>query len=291
MGAGHSHGSLTAPSSGRSRSVSDGLYVEGSSVLHRLPAEAKVVGLVAVVVTVVATPREQVWAFGLHALVLAALVAVAGIPARTVLRRMVIEVPFVVFALLLPFVALGERVDVLGLSLSVEGLLGGFNVLAKGTLGVVAAIVLSATTRPRDLLVGLQRLRVPALLVTIVSFMVRYLDVVVDDMRRMAVARAARGFEARHLGHLPVVARGAGALFVRAFERGERVHLAMVSRGFTGTMPVLAAPRARPGQWLLVAGTWVVVAAVAVAAALAGPETSLEPWLTRAAAAPTGVAG
>jgi cobalt/nickel transport system permease protein len=271
VGAGHSHG--------HARSVSDGLYVPGGSVLHRLPAEAKVVGLVAVVVTVVATPRDQVWAFAVYGLVLAALVAVARVPGGTVLRRMVIEVPFVVFALLLPFVALGDRIEVLGVGVSVEGLLGGWNVLAKGTLGVVAAVLLSATTRPRDLLVGLQRLRVPALLVTIVAFMVRYLDVVVDDMRRMALARAARGFEARHLGHLPVVARGAGALFVRSFERGERVHLAMVSRGFTGTMPVLAAPRPSAAQWGLVVATWAVVASVALTALLAGPATSVEPWL------------
>lgn len=268
MGAGHSHGS--------SRSVSDGLYLHGHTPLHRLPAEVKLVGLVAFVLTVVATPRDQAWAFGLYALLLVGLVAITRIPAATVLRRMVIEVPFVVFAVLLPFVALGERVDVLGLSLSADGLLGGFNILAKGTLGVVAAILLSATTRPRDLIVGLQRLKVPGLFVTILSFMVRYLDVVVDDMRRMALARAARGFEARHLGHVPVVAKAAGALFIRSYERGERVHLAMVSRGFTGTMPQLGAPASTSRQWLAVATAWVVVAAVATTALLAGDGTA---WL------------
>ncbi len=192
---------------------------------------------------------------------------------------MVIEVPFLVFAVLLPFVALGERVDVLGLSLSVDGLLGGFNILAKGTLGVVAAILLSATTTPRDLIVGVQRLRVPGLFVTILSFMVRYLDVVVDDMRRMALARAARGFEAKHLGHVAVVAKAAGALFIRSYERGERVHLAMVSRGFTGTMPQLGAPRSRPAQWAALAGAWALVACVAVAAVAAGDRTA---WLVMA---------
>lgn len=268
MGAGHTHGA--------SRSVSDGLYVHGHTPLHRLPAEVKLVGLLAFVVTVVATPREQAWAFGVYALLLVGLVALTRLRPGLVLRRMVIEVPFLVFAVLLPFVALGERVDVAGLSLSVDGLLGGFNILAKGTLGVVAAILLSATTTPRDLVVGLQRLRVPALFVTILSFMVRYLDVVVDDMRRMALARASRGFEARHLGHVPVVAKAAGALFIRSYERGERVHLAMVSRGFTGTMPQLTAPRPTSGQWALVVGGWLLVAAVATTALLAGDRTA---WL------------
>ena len=269
MGAGHSHGLADA-------SVSDGLYVPAGTVLHRLPAEVKLVALLAIVLTVVATPREQAWAFALHGALVLGLVAVARLPGHVVLHRMVIEVPFVVFALVLPFVALGERVEVLGLSLAVDGLLGGFNILAKGTLGVLAAIVLSATTTPRDLVIGLQRLHVPALFVTILSFMVRYLDVVVSDMRRMAVARAARGFEARHLGHVPVVARSAGALFIRSFERGERVHLAMLSRGFTGVMPLLGAPRPARGQWLGAAAVWSAALAVAVSAHLAGESTA---WL------------
>lgn len=267
MGAGHSHGT---------GSVSDGLYVHGHSPLHRLPAEVKLVGLLAFVLTVVATPPSQPWAFALYGALLVGLIALTRLPVRTVLRRMVIEVPFVVFALVLPFVALGERVDVLGLSLSAGGLLGGFNILAKGTSGVLAAILLSATTTPRDLVVGLQRLRVPGLFVTILSFMVRYLDVVVDDMRRMTLARAARGFEARHIGHVAVVARSAGALFIRSYERGERVHLAMVSRGFTGTLPQLSAPNPSTRQWLLVGAAWVGVAVVAVTANLAGDRTA---WL------------
>ena len=79
----------------------------------------------------------------------------------------------------------------------------------------------------------------PNLLVQIMGFMVRYLDVVTDEMRRMRVARESRGFTARDVRHWPVIARSAGALFIRSYERGERVHLAMLSRGYTGTMPRL----------------------------------------------------
>ena len=59
----------------------------------------------------------------------------------------------------------------------------------------------------------------------------RILDVVTDEMRRMRVALASRGFTARNPLHWPVLARSAGALFIRSYERGERVHLAMLSRG------------------------------------------------------------
>ncbi|MGB9374937.1 MAG: cobalt ECF transporter T component CbiQ, partial [Jiangellales bacterium] len=183
-----------------------------------------------------------------------------------ILRRMVVEIPFVVFALLLPFIAAGERVDVLGLSLSQEGLLAGWNILAKGTLGVVASILLAATTDARSLLLALQRLRVPPVLVEITSFMVRYADVITDEMRRMKIARESRGFVGGSRKQLGVVAASAGALFIRSYERGERVHLAMLSRGYGGQLPVLEVQTAAPVQWVsaaLVPLTALVVSVVA----------------------------
>ena len=222
MGAGHAHR----------------LYRHAESPVHRLTPQSKLVATVLFVFVVVSTPREAVWAFGLYALLLAGVAAVARVPAGLVLRRMVVEVPFVLFAVLMPFLSRGERVDVLGVSLSVGGLWAAWNVLAKATLGVVCSILLAATTDLRGLLVGLERLRMPTLMVQIMTFMVRYGDVIGDEMQRMKVARESRGFEGRDIRALPVVARSAGALFIRSYERGERVHLAMLSRGYTGTLPM-----------------------------------------------------
>jgi cobalt/nickel transport system permease protein len=67
--------------------------------------------------------------------------------------------------------------------------------------------------------------------------MVRYLDVVTGEMHRMRIAAEARGFSARNPRHWPVLARSTGALFIRSYERGERIHLAMLSRGYAGRMP------------------------------------------------------
>jgi cobalt/nickel transport system permease protein len=209
----------------------------GDSVVHRISPQTKLVATIAFTVVVVATPGKQIWAFGLHALLLAGVAWTARIPARLIGRRMLVETPFVLFAVLMPFLARGERIDVLGLALSVDGLWGAWNVLAKATLGVVCSILLAATTPLRELLLGLERLRMPALIVQIMSFMIRYADVIVDEMRRMRIARESRGFVARDLRQLPAVARSAGALFIRTYERGERVHLAMLSRGYTGQLP------------------------------------------------------
>ncbi|MFJ5547779.1 cobalt ECF transporter T component CbiQ [Streptomyces sp. NPDC093225] len=248
MGAGHAHQ----------------LFRRGDSPVHRLPPHCKLAAVFGFVVVVVATPREAVWAFGLYAVLLAGVAAAARVPAGFVLRRMLIEVPFVLFAVLMPFVAQGERVEVLGTSLSVSGLWGAWNVLAKGTLGVAASVLLAATTELRELLLGLQRLKLPPLLVQIAAFMIRYGDVITDELRRMSVARRSRGFEARGVRHWGVLAKTAGALFIRSYERGERVHLAMVSRGYTGTMPVIDDVTASRTQWAYAAALPAAAAAVCV---------------------------
>ena len=225
------------------------LYLPGDSVVHRLPPQCKLLAVFAFALVVVATPRESFAAFAAYAVLLAGVAAAARVPALHVLRRMAIEVPFVLFAFLIPVIGLGERTTVLGVSLSVPGLWAAWNILAKATLGVVASILLAATTEPRAILMGAQRLRLPSLLVQIAMFMLRYLDVIVDEMRRMRVARESRGFEARNLRQIPVLARSAGALFIRSYERGERVHLAMLSRGYAGSMPIIHDMTASARQW------------------------------------------
>ena len=251
-------------------SAGDGLLVAVDSRIHRLPAQVKIVALFLFVLAVVATPAAVVWAFALYAALLVACVVLAKLPPATVMRRMAVETPFIVFALLLPFVATGPQVEVLGLSVSESGVFGAWNVLAKGTLGVVAAIVLSATTAPRELLAGLERLRLPSTLIAILSFMVRYLGVVSDDLHRMRIARESRGYTGGRAGHLKAVAAGVGALFVRSFERGERVHLAMQARGYTGRMPQLTDSGATRNQWLEGLAISLTAFVIAVAARVVG---------------------
>ncbi|HEV2088551.1 MAG TPA: cobalt ECF transporter T component CbiQ [Cryptosporangiaceae bacterium] len=229
--------------------VAHALYRAGASPVHRLPPQVKIVAALATVIAVVATPREAFAAFAVFAALLAGVAAVAQVPPGWLGRRVLIEVPFVLLAVLLPFVEGGERVGWLGLSLSVDGLYGGWNILAKGTLGVVTSLLLAATTSSRDLLLGLERLRLPPLLVQIATFMLRYLDVIAGNARAMRIARMSRCHNPRFLWQAKAFAMSIGALFLRSFERGERVYVAMLSRGYTGSLPRLDDTRPRRGQW------------------------------------------
>ena len=76
-----------------------------------------------------------------------------------------------------------------------------------------------------------------AALVLVIQLMLTHLEVVIDDARRMQRARQARGYEPRWLGQAGAFAAGLGSLFVRSYERGERVHRAMLARGYTGELP------------------------------------------------------
>lgn len=221
MGAGHGHQ----------------FHIHGHSVLHRAQPQHKVLGLLGFVLVVVATPGEWFGAFGAYALIVLGLILTSGVGVGTIARRMVVEVPFVVFAVLMPFIANGPRTEFLGLSVSESGLMSAWTLLAKATIGVALGLLLAATTPAPDLLRGLERLRMPSVMVQIMSFMIRYLEVITSEFARQQVALASRGFVARNPRHWPVLATSAGALFIRSFERGERVHLAMLSRGYTGRLP------------------------------------------------------
>lgn len=201
------------------------------SAVERVPARTKLIVLIVFAVTVVATPRDWFAAFAVYAVLVTAALVATRVGPRTVIRRLAIELPFLVFALLLPFIALGPRIEVLGVALAVEGLWAAWALLATSTLTVLASIALVASTEPRRIVLALGELRLPAQLTAIMAFMVRYLDIIVEEQRRMRIARAARGFDARGPRQWRVLATSVGALFIRAHGRGERVHLAMLARG------------------------------------------------------------
>ncbi|GAA4691401.1 cobalt ECF transporter T component CbiQ [Phytohabitans rumicis] len=252
MGAGHAHP----------------LHLDHDSVVHRLPPQVKIVATLLYTIVVVVTPRTEFAAFAGYAVLVAVVAVLARVPARWLAKRATIELPFVLLAVALPFAGHGERVTWLGMSLSVDGLYGAWNIFAKGTLGVLASLLLAATTTMRDLILGLDRLRCPRVFTQIATFMLRYMDILADDARRMRIARLSRGYDPRFLWQVKAFAVSLGALFLRAFERGERVYLAMVSRGYAGRLPAPDGAGATTGQWVASAALPAAAACIGVAAVL-----------------------
>ncbi|WP_099023538.1 cobalt ECF transporter T component CbiQ [Mycolicibacterium palauense] len=246
------------------------LFRDGDSVVHRAPAEVKIVCLVLFVFAVVATPREMFWPYAVYGAIVLVVWQLARIPLRWVLPRMLIEAPFVVLAVLLPFSEGGQRVQFAGLQLSVAGLYAAWGIVIKGTLGVAAALTVAATTTARELPLALSRLGVPGLVTSMLVLMIRYIDLLSAEAARMRMARISRGDSPRALHQAGAIARAVGALFVRSYERGERVYVAMLSRGFDGAVPDLAGvgarPRATAAEWGLTLVPAAAAGAVAVSA-------------------------
>lgn len=230
--------------------VGERLYLHRHSLVHALPSHLKIISAVTFILIVVSTPVTQWPAFVAYFIWLLTVVLVAKIPFTLLFKRSLIEIPFVFFAILMPFFGSGEKVQVGPFDLYREGLIAGSGIVVKGTLGVMTAIILSTSTTAREILRGLERLKLPVLMVQIASFMLRYVNVVNDEMERMKVARESRGFEATGVKHWKVLATAAGALFIRSYERGERVHLSMLSRGYVGVLPHDQQPHVRSSVWI-----------------------------------------
>jgi len=150
--------------------VGERLYLHRHSPIHSLPAQPKIVASLAFIIVVISTPITNWPAFLAYFVIILATTQVAQLPLKTVATRSVIEVPFIFFAILMPFFGKGNTIDLGPLTLYEDGLLAGTAIVAKGTLGILVAINLSATTTARQLLRGLELLKLPAMMVQIASF-------------------------------------------------------------------------------------------------------------------------
>jgi len=194
-------------------------YHHGESRVHRLPAWVKAALAAALVMTVVILPRDAWTGYAACAAFLALVAALARLPARALARRILLLEPFVLGVAALSLAQQGGAMVFLAM-------------LTKSTLCLVTMVLLSSTTRFSDLLGVLWRLRVPALLVTSLALMYRYLSLLVDEAARMSRARRSRSFAAGRGLAWRGSASVAAQLFVRSSERAERVYAAMCARGW-----------------------------------------------------------
>ena len=219
-----------------------GVAGDTTSRIHRLDPRAKIAGFAGITVVGVSTPPRYWAVLAVCALALAAIAAAARIGPGVIWSRARVVLPLVVFvAVFVPFVRGGETIDLGPLAVSRDGLTTFAAVSSKALIGTVSAVLLGATTSFPDVLHGLERMRAPRLLTLIAAFMYRYLFVIGGEARRMRVALAARGYRPRHALQAAAIGRVATALFLRTFERGERVYVARLARGYAGAAPRLRA--------------------------------------------------
>lgn len=212
--------------------------------MHRLDPRGKILATVAYSAVLISLPRYAAPSpayliFPFTVLVL------GGIPLRFVGKHILLVSPFVVFLVALSPVFDRTPVQV-GQSLVIGGgWLTAFSLLVRFALGMAALIGLASTTRFPELLKGLEKLGVPRLLVTQLRFLYRYLFLLTDEAMHLRQAWSARDGGRGPIGWRWRAATGlVGVLFVRSLEQAERTYLAMVARGYDGSIRLL-----RPLCW------------------------------------------
>lgn len=221
-----------------------------NSPVHRLDARVKLVCATALIVAILAVPVARNPLLAAYAALLLAVLAASRLPAGWVLGRL---------AILAPFLLLGTIAALL-LVPSPQALAIWMSVGAKCLLCLLATVLLAGTSTSADLLRAAQALHIPRTLTALSSFAITYLAVLADEAGRMLTAMRSRGRMRGLRRRLHVGASLLATLMVRAAERADRIALAMVARGYRGTMPALAPERVPAGQWAI-AGVTVVIAA------------------------------
>jgi len=216
-------------------------YSDGKSPLHSLDPRTKIVALLSFVTVVVLTPLLPPFRFLFYLLLLFLLILLSRVPPIFLLKRSAVVLPFVgLVAVGLPFLGgSGGSYNLGPFHVTRSALLIFTNVLLKAWFSVMVMGLLVSTTPFTHLLRGFQTFGLPSLFTTILSFMYRYLYLLSDEFERMMRARDARAWRMGRLERMRILGNMIGAAFLRSYERGERIYLAMRARGFERKIEVM----------------------------------------------------
>ena len=226
------------------------------SPIHHLDARSKIIVFFSFILVGVSSPPTSFFLFGILTAALIGIALLARLPLGHLAKKILVILPFLLLVTLsIPFlkkdaVGGGYNLGLGGLSVSQTGLWILWNVVIKSSMGVFAIILLYSTTSFPQLMKGMERLGSPKMITVLISFMYRYSFILIDEMQRMKRARDSRCFGGKWLWQWTTIGHMVGMLFLRSFHRGERVYLAMLSRGYEGTMPESMAGRFGLGEML-----------------------------------------
>lgn len=238
-------------------------YETKESLIHRLDPRVKVVVTILFIISNVLLPDGAWLAFLLAWGMILLANALAGLRLDYAFKRSFIALPFALAAITVIFTIPGRSVFAFSLGpwefiATDAGLIRFASIVIRSWLSVQMTILLVAATQFPDLMHALRHLRVPHVLVAVVSFTYRYLFVITDEAVRLMRAREARSARPATgqgggsvLWRAKVTGNMVGQLFLRSYERSERIYSAMVARGYRGHYLTLNPHVMRSNDWLI----------------------------------------
>ena len=220
-------------------------YSNLNSPIHRADPRLKILVALFFVLSILLTDSGNLLEFAIYGLIIASLVIISRIPPLFILKRSLMIIPFIVL------ISLFLLFDRTGLSAEYSGEVLFRGIVIKSYLAIVVLTLLSSTSTFPSLLQGLQRLKISKVFILLLSFMYRYIFILVDEAMRITRGKRSREFGAGKWRQIKSTASLIGILFIRTYERGERVYSAMCSRGFDGTIRTLNTIRLRMAETLV----------------------------------------
>jgi len=232
-------------------------YARQESALHQLKARTKLLPALATIILIAVVPQPGIVFVAILIGLIIGLCVAAGIPLDYLLLRSAVVLPFSLFAAL----SLAFNANFAGtvwqwgpLALTAQGLNRAAALLLRSWLAVSLMIILINTTPFDRILRALRLLRIPELFVLLLSFFYRYLYLLWDERERMQRARDLRYFGGRWKQQCALAGHLASALFLRSYERAERVQKAMLARGWDGKTNFTARDTLPMQDWLVLIG-------------------------------------
>lgn len=203
---------------------------------HSLAPRTRLLCTLIGVFAIALTPNGRWWTWAIYWLGVLGVILLSRVTLPALLKRVAVEFAFISTVLLgTLFRSGGEVIWSWGLlRITTEGLMVLGSVTLKALLSLLLVNVLTLTTSIPALLNALVALRTPPLLVAIMASMYRYISVLVGEFNAMRRAAASRNLMGSNRWQRLVIGNMIGALFIRTYERGDRVYQAMLSRGYQG---------------------------------------------------------
>ncbi len=240
-------------------------FSRGSSSVHRLDPRFKIIMAALYAFAIALSDRFPALFLGLGFSLL--LVGISRLSPWEVVKRIALVNGFVLFFwLVIPFTYPGDPLFFMGpLTATREGVLMSARITLKSNAILLAFISLIATSAIASLGAALGALGVPRKMIHLLLLNYRYIFVMEEEYHRLVRSATVRGFQPSTGMHTyRTFAYLLGMLFVRAAERAERVYMAMLCRGFSGTFHSLweFSHSGRDTLWLC--GTVVIVLGILI---------------------------
>ncbi len=202
-------------------------YSQVDGILQKIDPRIKIISALLFVFLVNITPFTKAFSLIYYTFILVLCSLLANVPLLRIFQKSLVSLPFIIFFALFSLFYHHRQPWFSGV------------IVIKAYLSILAMILLISTTSFSHFLKALQKLKIPVILVMILSFMYRYLFVITDELMNVKTAKDARTVGGSAWFHTKVLANIIGVVFISSYERSERIYKAMLSRGFDGTIRTL----------------------------------------------------